>query len=342
MKVSIIIPVYNTPVADFSRCLDSIRNQTYQDFEIIVVDDGSRDEFVPSYQNLCNDEKTRYIRIKNEGVSHARNVGIQMAKGDYLAFSDADDTISEDFLKEAVAYAEKENADAVIGRICFIPKRGTIDQRMEKLFITDKRTEMLETLFAVDGECDDKALGSPCGRLFRREVVKDIRFNEKLKHFEDQIYNREIMRVARKTVFVPADWYYYYQNDYSAQHKCRKWDQLEGLTEFWDEWKRMNGEETDHHIKLMMEKKYIVFFNYMMNEGIRAGEKYNRKRILTLLNQSWFREASQGIRVGECRSILIKGMLILMKCRMTFSIYFGERLIMKMMRNDGSTVQAKT
>lgn len=340
MKVSVIIPVYNIPQQDLTRCFRSLTDQRFRDFEAIVVDDGSKPEHAEVCRKACEaDPRFRYIRIENQGVSHARNTGIDLAGGEYLAFTDADDTVSADFLEHAVKYAEENQADAVIGRIRFLPERTAPDQRMDIMTVTEDRKRMMEILFSVDNPDEQKALGSPCGRIYRSTVAKKIRFDENLRHFEDQIYNRRFMGKAGKCVFVPEDWYCYYQNDYSAQHKHRKWDQLDGLSEFWDVWETMNEMEENAETRKMFEKKGIIFFHYIFHEGILAGEKYNRKRITALLDQPVFQRTCKQIRTGDCRSLPVKGMLFLMKHRMTLALYCGEKLVMRMNHEDGRTVQ---
>lgn len=125
MKVSVVVPVFNAEKY-IKTCLDSILRQTYRDFEMIVVDDGSTDcsgEICDKFAEQC--ENVRVLHKKNEGVSCARRDGLQMAEGDYIVFVDADDWIDEDFLELGVCCLEKEAADMVITGCIIEDNNGT-------------------------------------------------------------------------------------------------------------------------------------------------------------------------------------------------------------------------
>lgn len=114
MKVSVIIPVYNVEKY-LAECIDSVLNQTLNDFELILVNDGSRD----NSENICKqyikqDKRIKYIKQENAGVSVARNNGIGHATGDFIFFMDSDDTISNNFLESAYTTAINTQADIVV------------------------------------------------------------------------------------------------------------------------------------------------------------------------------------------------------------------------------------
>ena len=114
MKVSIVIPVYNVEKY-LARCIQSVINQTYENIEIILVDDGSMD----SSGKLCDTYKMRDNRIKvihqrNLGVSAARNVGLDLAEGDSITFIDADDYVAENYIETLVNLMKKEKAEISI------------------------------------------------------------------------------------------------------------------------------------------------------------------------------------------------------------------------------------
>lgn len=118
--ISVIIPVYNVEPY-LRKCLDSVICQTYRNLDIIVVDDGSTDDsgqICDEYQNM--DDRIRVFHKKNEGLSSARNLGLQYVKGEYIGFVDSDDFIDED-MYESMLHEMKEDVDIVIcgRRICF-------------------------------------------------------------------------------------------------------------------------------------------------------------------------------------------------------------------------------
>ena len=115
-KATIIIPCHNVPEEYIIRAIASVRSQTFPDYEVIVVDDGSEAPYAAVLDRICDGtEKTKLMRIAKSGVSAARNAGIKIANGDYIAFLDADDVLADDFLERALAVAEETEADFIIG-----------------------------------------------------------------------------------------------------------------------------------------------------------------------------------------------------------------------------------
>lgn len=112
-KVSVIVPVYN--VAKYlGRCLDSVLSQTFQDFEVICINDGSTDNSLEIlHQYAQKDERVKIINQKNSGAGLSRNTGINMAQGDYLSFIDADDWIDKHFLEKVYHLAKVSKADII-------------------------------------------------------------------------------------------------------------------------------------------------------------------------------------------------------------------------------------
>lgn len=111
-KVSVIVPIYNTPVEFLRTCIKSISSQTYKNLEVLLIDDGSKEEIA----HECDDLKITYeslvgnmqvIHKHNSGVSSARNCGIEIAQGEYIVFIDSDDFVHPDFIKVLVATIEE-------------------------------------------------------------------------------------------------------------------------------------------------------------------------------------------------------------------------------------------
>lgn len=112
--VSIIIPVYNTPIKLIERCFESIKNQSFKNLEIIIVNDGSEQALTLYCNNYnFNEYKVNIINQENQGVSAARNNGLKYANGDYIAFIDADDFIEKDYIFNLIMNAIDEDADIV-------------------------------------------------------------------------------------------------------------------------------------------------------------------------------------------------------------------------------------
>ena len=121
-KVSIIIPAYNVEKY-IKKCIESICNQTYRNIEIIIIDDGSTDntaKIVDRYSHY--DNRIKIIHKENKGVSAARNIGIEVSKGEYLVFVDADDYLASDYIEYMVSLAQRSNADFCLSKNCYTRK----------------------------------------------------------------------------------------------------------------------------------------------------------------------------------------------------------------------------
>lgn len=126
-RVSVIVPVYQVE-AYLAKCLDSILAQTFTDFELILVDDGTRDDcprIMTRYAAM--DARIRCIHKENGGLSSARNAGLDIAQGEYIAFVDSDDTIEPTMLADAVAAAQRTGAQLVIYNYCLVTEDGVQD-----------------------------------------------------------------------------------------------------------------------------------------------------------------------------------------------------------------------
>ena len=113
-KVSIILPIYNVEKY-LNKCVDSIRNQTYRNLEIILVDDGSKDSSGKICDELSNqDSRLKVVHKKNGGLASARNSGYEVATGEYVMYIDSDDCVKEDTVKKCVDAIERDKSDVVI------------------------------------------------------------------------------------------------------------------------------------------------------------------------------------------------------------------------------------
>lgn len=130
-KISIIVPVYR--VENYlDRCIKSILNQTFTDFELILVDDGSPDRCPQKCDDWCKvDKRIKVIHKENGGLSSARNAGLEAAKGEYIGFVDSDDWITCDMYELLYRLAKKYKADIVgVGREDFISVRSSVHRRL--------------------------------------------------------------------------------------------------------------------------------------------------------------------------------------------------------------------
>ncbi len=206
--VSIIVPVYKAETF-LSRCIDSILNQEYRDFELLLVDDGSPDssgEICDTYAR--NDSRIRVIHQPNSGVSIARNHAIDQARGTYLQFLDSDDWITSDATKLLVRSAEDFQADLVIADFYRVigervSHKGDIDE--DEVI---SREEFAEHMMENPA---DYYYGVIWNKLYRRELIEKhhLRMNPDISWCEDFMFNLEYIRYATRFYALKTPIYYY-------------------------------------------------------------------------------------------------------------------------------------
>ena len=226
MKFSVIVPVYN--VADYLKnCVESLLSQNCDDWEIILVDDGSTDGKSPA---LCDDyaekhpELVRVIHQANGGLGAARNTGIETAKGEYLLFVDSDDTLTPDTLEQLSAWVEESHADMYVFGFLYVTENGeqTGEPRLSEV---NGRVVTLEQEPAL-------LLDSPsaCFRLWKRELFADgtVRFPGQV-WYEDLCTTPKALLRARSIVQKPDVFYRYLLRQGSIMHNDKLRRNLEIL-----------------------------------------------------------------------------------------------------------------
>lgn len=211
MLVSIIVPIYNSEKY-LKRCLESIVNQTYKDLELILVNDGSTD----SSLNICHeyankDKRIIVINKENEGVSIARNCGLDKASGEKICFIDSDDYIESNMIEKMIKVFDNNNEiDMVISGYL------KCNKKIRKISVTEeeKRIEKEDiTQFVVDS-CFKSFINSPFAKLISRKIIKEnnLYFEEGVSMGEDLIFNLEVLKHIKGLILIP-DFLYYYMSD---------------------------------------------------------------------------------------------------------------------------------
>lgn len=202
--LSIIVPVYNN--AEYlSQTLKSIQAQTYKNFELILVNDGSTDNSLIICQNAASaDGRIIVVDKKNGGVSSARNRGLKIAKGKYIAFVDGDDCIDSDMYRVMIDSLETESADLV--NCCVIKEENykPISYRKEYSYISIAPLNCL----AKKGHFVDSSLN----KVYTRDIIGETRFDENISYSEDKLFITEIFLKAKKVVFLDNIFYHYIQH----------------------------------------------------------------------------------------------------------------------------------
>lgn len=300
--VSVIVPVYNCEPY-LNRCIKSIISQSFKDIEIIMVDDGSTDESLLKCKKYAKrDDRLIVLHQENQGVSSARNKGIEQSSGRYICFVDGDDSIDEGYIEELVArqqekpeYIVRQGYRTVFGRDVFF--------KSEPLRI--KKGDLLEAI------SDGKTNGSSCGYLFESETIKSngIKFNVSLEFLEDNAFVIEYLQKSSKTIIDiigRGGGYVYYKNGDSKTNATdiarRVNGYLEAL-EYIDQISKQNAEIINKEKEqLILEnvigakkvsqlkeirkvlKKHKIDLNNTLIDDIKE-EKYNKVLLLLFVNR---------------------------------------------------------
>lgn len=211
--ISIIMPVYNK-YNYLMKSINTIINQTYKDFELIIVDDGSSD----GSEKLCDefaqkDQRIKVIHIKNAGVSNARNVGLDNAKGKYLQFIDSDDYVDEDMLEKLYDKATQYDVDIVISGITKVNHDyEVLNETLPQLIGVKSKNEMLEN-FASE-QRSTGIYGCVSNKFIKRDIVEKfkLRFDTKIKLAEDLDFYLKLYEHISSIYFYDTSFYYYIQN----------------------------------------------------------------------------------------------------------------------------------
>lgn len=201
-KISLIVPCFNGEKT-LKRCLDSVLAQTYPNFEVLIVDDGSTDGSAALAETYAQkDGRIRLFRKENGGVSTARNYGLDNAEGDYIEFIDCDDELLPDAFETMLTAIRVHGADVAACNFVGNPMfKSFVDDRVYDL--TDER-DLLEYYQQTFGSL------MPWNKLFARHVVIDERFDEEEHFSEDELFNLAVMKNIRKVVTVKKPLYVYH------------------------------------------------------------------------------------------------------------------------------------
>lgn len=207
-KISIVLPIYNTGDI-LTETIESILGQSFSDFELLVIDDGSLDgtmEIAKKYALV--DNRIRLFTKENGGVCSARNIGIKYAIGEYITFCDHDDVYDSDILKKEVELTTfTENCDLAIVGAKHIYDDGIIKSFGENI-ICKTRSSLLENSISI---IKNKTIGTIWNILYRRKLIKSIRFDEKSKKgHEDIIFNIEVLSRASSLVSIKKPYYFHF------------------------------------------------------------------------------------------------------------------------------------
>lgn len=284
-KISVIVPVYNVELY-LERCINSIINQTYKNLEIILIDDGSTD----SSNYICDkfrdlDSRVKVYHIRNKGVSNARNIGIDMSTGEYIAFVDSDDYIHPQMF-EVMFNANKSNYNMIICGLQIvydeINKFDLINERKNKLL---KGKKILKSNYLNE----DMKYTAVWGKLYKRKFIDKWRFSSDISYGEDHIFVNKLYYDTDDILFVDNNLYFYFRgNENSICNKQNNFtvrmDQINSYIEEYNYFKNK-----DKTISSFIIQRILLTTKFRLKKAIERKDENNIKECKIILNK-WYEE----------------------------------------------------
>ena len=285
-KISIIVPVYNV-CKYLDNCLTSIINQTYKNIEVILIDDGSKDASQAKCEEYVKKDNRFKLRTsQHKGVSSARNIGVDIAEGEYVIFIDADDWLEPNMIEELYANLKKYDCDVSICEFYLNMSHYQKNHNdLEEVEIITDRSKMYEYLF------NDKLFaGYIVTKLIKRNKIANIRFDCNIKLQEDTVFLSNVFENVNKIIYMPNKRMYHYkkrggsaiQFDYSP----KDFTKLLAFEKFMQIKSKYNVKALDkieyRYYTLARQGKYIFFKSKTNDQEINEKIKYISKNYLKI------------------------------------------------------------
>lgn len=268
MKISIIIPAYNVEKY-IDKCITSVINQTYDNIEAIIVNDGSTDNtalIIEKYSEV--DNRIIVVNKENSGVSDSRNIGIENITGDYAFFLDSDDWIEENYIEKAVNLLNDEKIDILFNG-WVIDSDGNIENKYEVASAFSMNRER-----AIEILLEQKLFGwGSVATFYKKNVIKSCRFDRNIRYGEDFYFKYQAIKKSKKFYYAPINAYHYVRRETSATKSYsieKRSDDLIVIR------KVMNAESLENS-KLLYFREYIPRVVEYAIMSISSEKSNNRK-----------------------------------------------------------------
>lgn len=282
---SIIVPVYNSEPY-LEKCLNSILHQSYRDFEVILINDGSLDKS----GDICDkyagkDARVHVFHEKNGGVSFARNKGLSVARGKYISFVDSDDWVTPDYLNVFAEARSCFDYDLVYVEMATVQENGDSTVLSLKNIAAETKNELIDVLTFL--LLDYKGFGFTCNKSFKKDIIKQhcLLFDRNYSLGEDRLFTLDYCCFMQSVKLLPCQTYYYRMSESSLSHKGIDFDFCYRMAMDKCRKVKLLGSMTDMNIFDSLRKQYTI---KSQQEGILAmylmRKSLNRKTRLRYLN----------------------------------------------------------
>ncbi len=271
--VSIIIPAYNVDNY-LEECVNSLLCQTYTNYEVIIIDDGSIDNTYYIGKHLTVESaKVKLFHQENQGVSIARNIGMQKANGEFFVFVDADDIVAPRYIETLVACAKKSD----MGMAGFTSERGEIATKVSMNTVDIRASDMIESIL-----CGTNYDGYLWNKIFQRKIIENnnLKFQKNIVVWEDLLFVLQYLRNCDKVTISGEKLYYYRYREGSAVNNTRL-DKYRSKYEVMEKIKEQNFSYTEQSRKKMSFLYFETMFSYLNQILIRENKTNKLEEILS-------------------------------------------------------------
>lgn len=329
--ISVIVPVYNAGKF-IEETIKSILNQSYRNFEIILINDGSKDqsgEICKEYQK--KDSRIRYFEKQNTGVSDTRNFGILHANGEFLVFVDADDTLPSNALQTYINTYMNDHADIIIAKHSY-DYSGKIMQRNERICSGIYSYRELKERLLDDGTLTGILFGSVCGVFYKKDIIisNHIQFHKEVKRNEDGLFNIELLIYCKKIQVLNTSLYHYKKWKNSKDSQLEKDKELDICDKRLIELLKARNELNDYKKQILRRKVSVAFWNALRVKNAQTSYKVSRKYLLELFSDL---DVVNGIRYMDMKSMnkYKKILCLLIKYKQVTLFYLIVKYIVPLM-----------
>lgn len=283
-NVSVIMPVKDSG-AYLERCIDSVILQKYSAWELLIVNDGSSDDTLDIAKKYAsNDSRIKLYDSKGTGVSAARNHGISEAAGQYIGFVDSDDWLDPEYLSTLLELAVKE--DACISQCSFYYSDVDGSEKINDEAFAGVYSDHDEIMNAYFSGMIGKINLASWGKLYKRELIEDIRFDEGLTVQEDAYFTFQCVMKASKIACSDRPFYYYFQNPSSTMNRPFDGSKMQYFTVLDRELEQLKGNAAleERLLDRKMTTAFDLISRIVMDD---TGSRYLRRLRRIALDTSW-------------------------------------------------------
>lgn len=305
--ISIVVPIYNVE-AFLPRCIDSLKNQTHHNIEIILVDDESPDRCGEiSEEYAAKDGRIKVIHQKNKWLGGARNSGLKIATGEYVLFVDSDDYIHEETCEKLLSYVNKMQVDLLLFDFYNVDQEGkvssvnSIDIQAERIFRGKEVQELLYPFIISTHK-----VNSACMKIYKRSVLIDneIYFDEIIRYAEDYEFCLRLFPVIQSFAYVNQPFYYYVQNDNSIMHvhdpkMAQKFVTLYKLRERFLKRENIASRENEKKSAELLISMLVKTLNRYLGDVYSGSKREKYSQIKNMIEMSEIQEALLRIDVSK-------------------------------------------